>query len=99
MYFILYLVLINFIAFFVYMGDKKASIHGYWRTSEASLHFIALIGGSIGALFSCYYLRHKIKKSFFMDLLYLILGLQIVLLGFQLSGLFNFKEFIIAFIG
>lgn len=93
MYFILYLVLINFIAFFVYMGDKKAAIHGYWRTSEASLHFIALIGGSIGALFSCYYLRHKIKKSFFMDVLYLIIGVQIVLFGFQFSGLFNVADF------
>ena len=52
-------------AFLLYYLDKSAARKGKRRTSEATLHNIALIGGWPGALFAQQLLRHKSKKESF----------------------------------
>lgn len=52
-------------AFLMYGADKAAANQGKWRTSEASLHTIALVGGWPGALVARRVFRHKtIKQPF-----------------------------------
>lgn len=51
--------------FFVYLKDKSAAKRGAWRTSEANLHGLSVIGGWPGALIAQQTLRHKSKKQLF----------------------------------
>ena len=58
-------VLLSTITFITYWIDKSAAKNNRWRTSEATLHFLSLLGGWPGAYLAQNILRHKsIKKSF-----------------------------------
>ena len=46
---IIYLVIINLAAFFIFGIDKRRAIKNRWRIAESTLFLLALIGGSIGA--------------------------------------------------
>lgn len=57
-----YLLLINILAFTIYGIDKRKSIKGAWRISEATLIGVAIIGGGIGSLIAMSLFRHKTQK-------------------------------------
>ena len=50
-------------AFLMYGADKSAAEQGSWRTSESTLHTIALVGGWPGALVARRVFRHKTRKQ------------------------------------
>jgi uncharacterized membrane protein YsdA (DUF1294 family)/cold shock CspA family protein len=50
-------------AFLMYGADKSAARQGRWRTSESTLHTIALVGGWPGALVARQVFRHKTTKQ------------------------------------
>ncbi len=52
-------------AFLAYAFDKSAAKGGRWRTSEGTLHLLALAGGWPGALLAQQFLRHKSAKASF----------------------------------
>lgn len=79
-YFIIYLIIINLIAFLAMYLDKRKARYGKWRIPERSLFILALIGGSIGAIIGMYTFRHKTKKYRFSIGFPVILVLQIVLI-------------------
>lgn len=79
-YFIIYLIVINLVAFFTMYIDKRKARYGKWRIPEQSLFILALIGGSIGAITGMYTFRHKTKKLRFSIGFPVILILQIVLM-------------------
>ncbi len=58
-------VLMSMVTFIAYAIDKSAAQAGRWRTAEASLHLLALLGGWPGALLAQQTLRHKSKKGSF----------------------------------
>ncbi len=82
-YFIIYLIIINIIAFIAMYIDKKRAKMGKWRIKEYTLFILALIGGSIGAIAGMYTFRHKTKKARFVIGFPAILIIQI-LLGFMI---------------
>ncbi len=47
----------------MYGADKSAAEQGRWRTSESTLHTIALVGGWPGALVARRAFRHKRTKQ------------------------------------
>lgn len=47
----------------LYARDKAAAAHGRWRTPEATLHLVALLGGWPGALAAQRIFRHKTRKQ------------------------------------
>lgn len=47
----------------VYAHDKAAAERDGWRTSESSLHTLALLGGWPGALVARHAFRHKTRKQ------------------------------------
>lgn len=57
--------LASMLTFVVYAKDKSAAKRGKWRTSESTLHFLALACGWPGALIAQEQLRHKSKKQEF----------------------------------
>jgi uncharacterized membrane protein YsdA (DUF1294 family) len=54
--------------FAAYGADKSAAQHGRWRTSESSLHLLALAGGWPGALVAQRVFRHKTRKQPFQGI-------------------------------
>ena len=60
-----WLIIINMIAFIAYGIDKHKAIIKKWRTPEALLIFLALIGGAPGALIGMFVFRHKTRKPKF----------------------------------
>ncbi|MNV63308.1 hypothetical protein D3C71_1558930 [compost metagenome] len=53
------------LTFLAYALDKSAAQQGRWRTSENTLHLLALAGGWPGALVAQQVLRHKSSKAVF----------------------------------
>lgn len=74
---IVYLIIINIIAFMLMGIDKRKAIRHQWRIPERTLFISALLFGSIGANVGMYVFRHKTKHRKFVILMPMILILQI----------------------
>ena len=59
---LIYLLVINLMAFCAMWWDKRRAEHGEWRISEAGLFTLVLLGGGIGGIAGMYAFRHKTKK-------------------------------------
>ncbi len=81
-FFVVYFLLINIVTWFVFWFDKYQSRNGQRRVSEMKLWVLALVGGSVGALFGMSMFRHKTKKLSFQAGIALILALQVWLIYF-----------------
>lgn len=75
---IVYLALINAIAFSLMLADKRRARKKQWRIPEATLMATALLGGSLGALLGMYTARHKTRHPKFTIGIPLILVLQLL---------------------
>lgn len=58
--------LASVVALGAYALDKRAAVRGTWRTPEARLHLIALLGGWPGALLAMRLYKHKRRKAAFV---------------------------------
>ena len=70
----------NVLSFLLFGIDKYRAVKKKWRISERTLLIIALIGGSLGALFGMFSFHHKTQKYKFSIGIPLILILHIFLL-------------------
>lgn len=75
---ILYFVAANVVTFFYFGLDKLQARLGHQRTPETLLWFLALLGGTIGALAGMHFFRHKTQKVSFQLVLVLILIVQML---------------------
>lgn len=78
-YLLLYLLLINAVAFILMLADKIKAKKNRWRIPERTLIGSAALGGSIGALLGMYAFRHKTKHLKFTLGIPAILFAQIAL--------------------
>lgn len=62
---IIYLLIINIVAFLAMWIDKRKAEKGKWRISETTLLLLGVLGGSIGGMIGMYTFRHKTKKKRF----------------------------------
>lgn len=76
--FLIYLAIVNAVAFLLMLIDKIKACRGMWRISEATLIGSAVIGGSVGALVAMHLARHKTRHAKFTIGIPVILALQIV---------------------
>ena len=76
---LLYLLIVNGIAFTLMLADKRMAQKNLWRISEPTLLMSAAIGGSIGSLAGMYTFRHKTKHLKFTLGVPAILIAQIVI--------------------
>ena len=81
---LLYLLIVNAVAYFLMMADKIKAKKNLWRIPESTLMLSALLGGSIGALAGMYTFRHKTRHLKFTAGIPLILGVQILLASYFL---------------
>lgn len=75
---IIYICVINVMAFFLYGLDKQKAKRHKWRIPEATLLGVAVLGGSIGAFLGMRIFHHKTKKAKFYVGVPLIFVLQMV---------------------
>lgn len=76
---------LSLLTFIIYARDKKAAQKGGWRTSEKTLHLLALLGGWPGALLGQKILRHKSRKQPFKVILWLTIISNSALLLYLLT--------------
>ena len=81
-YIIIYLVMINVVAFMLMGFDKRRAKRNAWRIPEKTLFGSALLGGSIGAIAGMQVFRHKTKHWYFVWGMPAILILQAVVIFF-----------------
>ncbi len=81
-----YVAAINVVTFFVYGLDKSKAKARQWRIPEAQLIFLAVIGGSVGALLGMRVFHHKTRKPKFRIGIPVILIIQLIIICFVLSG-------------
>lgn len=62
---LIWLVVINLIAFALMGIDKSRAKHGAWRISEKSLFLAPLLGGSIGGIAGMKFFHHKTLHWYF----------------------------------
>lgn len=83
---IVYLGIINLITFAAFAVDKISAIEHKSRIRIVTLLGLAFVGGSIGALFAMYLLRHKTRQDYFTVGVPLIVLMQIVLLLYAMNA-------------
>ena len=76
-YILLYLLIINAVAFLLMLVDKIKARKNKWRIRESTLILSAVLGGSPGALAGMYLFRHKTLHLKFTIGIPVILALQI----------------------
>lgn len=83
---IIYLTLINSIAFISMWLDKKKAMKHQYRISEKTLFTLAILGGALGSILGMQKFHHKTKHWYFKYGMPLILIIQLALLGTALLG-------------
>ncbi len=63
---LIYLVIINLVAFLAMYIDKRRAKWGKWRIKESTLFTLVLLGGGIGGIAGMYTFRHKTQKPRFI---------------------------------
>ena len=86
---LIYLAAMNVVTFFLYGIDKWKARRSKWRISEATLIWLSVFGGSIGALLGMKAWHHKTQHKKFKYGIPLILLLQIVFVGWILYSCYN----------
>ena len=85
-----YLITINLIGFAIMGIDKHKARINTFRIPEATLFYIAIIGGSIGSIIGMHLFRHKTRHWYFVWGMPLILILQLVFI-FVISYYADFR--------
>ena len=74
---LIYLAIINLLAFALMGIDKRRAMRHAWRIPEKTVFLSALLGGSVGAIAGMQLFRHKTKHWYFRYGMPAILILQL----------------------
>ena len=69
-------VIMNVVAFIMYLKDKRAAELSKWRTPESTLHLLSILGGWPGAKVAQSFLRHKSRKISFRIVYWMTVGIN-----------------------
>ena len=83
---LIYLAVINFIAFVAYAVDKVNAAKHRSRIKIVTLLGLAFVGGSVGSLLAMYLLRHKTRKDYFTVGVPLIMVMQVVVIFYAMNA-------------
>ena len=79
LFFFLPVAAINLLTYITYKNDKELARAKEWRTSEATLHLLELIGGWPAAFIAQRQFRHKCSKEDFTAVYWMIVLLHLFL--------------------
>ena len=72
---------LSLVTLWAYAADKAAAQQGRWRTSESTLHLLALLGGWPGALVGRQAYHHKTRKQPFTTVVWVTVALNVAALS------------------
>lgn len=78
-FFIIYLVIINFLGFIIMGIDKLKAKRGSRRIPENTLFMFTILGGGVGTILGIYIFKHKTKKKKFTVGMPIILIIEVLL--------------------
>ena len=81
---VLYVVIINTVAFLAMWWDKRKASHHEWRVAEVTLHIFGFLGGAIGIIGGMFRFRHKTQKKSFQAIT--VLGIVTSLIIYWFVG-------------
>ncbi len=84
---LIYLFIINGVAFSITGLDKSAAVHKRYRVPEKTLFILAIVGGSPGLYLAMFFFRHKTKHASFRIGIPLIIVIQLALAWFRFNYL------------
>jgi len=73
-----YLVIMQLVAIFLTVRDKRSAKKDRWRVKESTLLLVSALGGSVAMLVTMNMIRHKTQKKKFMIGIPAIIVLQVV---------------------
>lgn len=76
---VIYVLLINLVAFAAMWWDKWKATRHEWRIAEASLHVVGIMGGAVGIFAGMYTFRHKTQKRSFQALAFVGLVVSLII--------------------
>ncbi len=76
-YILLIYLILSVVTFIAYGLDKRAAARGRWRTREATLQVLTLLGGFIGGFIGQRVFRHKTRKLRFLIVYWAIVVLHV----------------------
>ena len=82
---VVYLLVINFIAFAMYAWDKISALEGNTRIRNVTLLGVAFIGGSLGGLIAVYLFHHKTQKDYYVVGLPLMIIMQVFVIFYLMN--------------
>ena len=62
---LIYWLIMNFIAYILYVADKGRAQKGAWRIRERTLKLFGFLGGAVGAIAAMKMVRHKTQHGSF----------------------------------
>lgn len=83
---LIYLLIINILAFLLMAIDKKRSINNKWRIPEKTLLTIGFVGGAFGTFLGMKTFRHKTKHKKFTILVPLFMLIHLVVTIYFLAN-------------
>lgn len=78
LYWILYFVFISLVAIILTVHDKNAAQKHRWRIPEATLLWVAALGGSVAMYFTMQIIHHKTRHKKFMIGIPVIFFIQLI---------------------
>lgn len=84
LFFIIYMLVINFISIVITIYDKKSAKRNKQRVPEKTLLLFSVLGGSVCMLLTMKKIKHKTKHKKFMVGIPVIIILQVLLVIFLL---------------
>jgi len=75
-----YILVINIVAVFLTVSDKKKAQKNRWRVPEATLLLVSALGGSVAMYITMKKIRHKTKHAKFMIGIPVIMICQVLLI-------------------
>lgn len=69
------------VTYATYGADKRAAQRGSWRTTESTLHVLAVAGGWPGALVARHQFRHKTRKRPFRTIFWVTVAVNIAVVA------------------
>ncbi len=76
-----WLITVNVVAAMFFGYDKLLALNNRKRIPEKVLFGLVLVGGSLGGLVSMTIFRHKVKKTSFQRVFWMIVVVQVVIVG------------------
>lgn len=91
LYFYVYLIIINIIAFALFWIDKIKAKRNLWRIPEKVLLGFGFIGGALGGILAMGIFRHKTKKPKFIITMPVFLIIHLAAIAFCIyKGIITF---------